>query len=460
MLGEVGDTADDAVDWLVVMRRFDEDGLLDRMAARGALTPDLMAALGVRIARFHDGLPPIAAGFSGPDDYRHSVAADVRQMREAGERLDPPTSEALAEAMPRALEPFVDLVARRAAAGAVRRCHGDLHLRNIVLLSGQPVPFDAIEFSDKIANIDVLYDLAFALMDLSRQGLGALANRLLNEWLWRIAELPDAPHDEALALLPLFLSRRASIRAYVDSAITAVSGADNAPARAYQRAALEFLRPVPPRLLAVGGLSGSGKTTLALKLAPEIGRVPGAVVVRSDVERKRLAGVALEERMPAGSYSAEASARVYAAFMARAERILRAGHSVVLDAVFAREDERRAAEALARRVDVPFEGIWLDVPKDVAQARIAARKADASDATPDLVERQFGYDLGVITWKRRAAGARPASWPPRCAAGGGRGTGRCSSRPPSRSPRADLRPRAGRRRCRRRDRDRGPSRRS
>lgn len=400
-LGEVGETSAHAVDWLVVMRRFDEEGLLDRMAARGALTPELMAALGARVARFHDGLPAIVSGFCSPDDYRHSVAADVRQMREAGERLDPATSEALAEAMPRSLEPFIDLVARRVAAGAIRRCHGDLHLRNIVTLNGQPVPFDAIEFSDKIANIDVLYDLAFALMDLARQGLRALANRLLNEWLWRVGEIEGASHEEALALLPMFLARRAAIRAYVDSAVTAVSGADNAPARAYQKAALAFLQPAPPRLVAVGGLSGSGKTTLALKLAPEIGRTPGAVVVRTDVERKRQAGVPLEEPMPAGSYSPEASAQVYAAFMARAERVLRAGHSVVLDAVFARPEERAAAEALARRAGVPFHGIWLDVPKDVAQQRVTDRKGDASDATASVVERQFGYDLGQIGWERR-----------------------------------------------------------
>ena len=403
-LGEVGEAAEAAIDWLVVMHRFDEDGLLDRMAERGALTPELMAALGARVARFHDGLAPIKSGFCMPDDYRHSVAADVRQMREAGDRLDPPTSEALADSMPKALEPYVELVARRVAAGAVRRGHGDLHLRNIVMLGGEPVPFDAIEFSEKIANIDVLYDLAFALMDLARQGLVALANRLLNEWLWRTAELPQAPHEEALALLPMFLSRRAAIRAYVDSAVTAVSGKDNAPARAYQKAALAFLQPAPPRLLAIGGLSGSGKTTLALKMAPEIGRSPGAVVVRSDVERKRQAGVALESRMPPGSYSPEASATVYAAFLARAECVLRAGHSVVLDAVFAHPDERTAAEALAAKLGMPFEGIWLDVPKEVAQARVAARKADASDATPAVVERQFGYDLGPITWKRREGG--------------------------------------------------------
>jgi len=399
-LGEVGEPGDDAADWLVVMRRFDEEGLFDRMADRGALTPEMMAALGARIANYHDGLTPIA-GFSGPEDYGRSVAADIRQMREQGDRLDPPTTEALGVALPGALEPFVNLVARRAAAGAVRRCHGDLHLRNIVLIAGKPVPFDAIEFSEKIASIDVLYDLAFALMDLCDRGLRALANRLLNEWLWHIAELPEAPHDEALALLPQFLSRRAAVRAFVEASSAALGGKASEAARTYQRIALEFLQPQLPRLLAIGGLSGSGKTTLALKRAPEIGRAPGAVVVRSDVERKRRAGIALEERMPAGSYMPQASAEVYAAFLARAERVLRAGHSVVLDAVFARQDERAAAEALALKIGVPFEGIWLDVPKEVAQTRIANRKADASDATPAVVERQFGYDLGRITWQRR-----------------------------------------------------------
>lgn len=398
--GEPGDAAPDAVDWLVVMRRFDEDGLLDRMAERGALTVEMMSALGARIASYHNGLAPVG-GFSGPEDYRQSVAADVRQLREQGERLDLATSEALAVALPAALEPFVDLVARRAAAGAVRRCHGDLHLRNIVLIDGKPVPFDAIEFSEKMATIDVLYDLAFALMDLCERRLGPLANRLLNEWLWRITELPGAPHDDALALLPHFLSRRAAVRAFVEASSAALGDGASETARAYQRMALEFLNPAPPRLLAIGGLSGSGKTTLALRLAPEIGRAPGAVVVRSDVERKRLAGVALEARMPAGSYRPEVSGEVYGACLARAERVLRAGHSVILDAVYAREDERRAVEALARRVGVPFEGIWLDVPKEVAQARVAARKGDASDATPAVVERQFGYDLGRIDWPRR-----------------------------------------------------------
>jgi len=392
-------------DWVVVMRRFDEDGLLDRMAERGQLTPELMASLGARIARYHDSLAPIRDGFGRPDDYRHSVAADIRQMREQGERLDPEASEALAEKMPAALEPYIDLVARRVEAGAIRRCHGDMHLRNIVLIDGNPVPFDAIEFSERIANIDVLYDLSFALMDLCERKLRPLANRLLNEWIWRIAELPSAPHHEALALLPMFLSRRASIRAFVDSQAAAVGNGDTSRARDYQRVALSFLEPAPPRLMAIGGLSGSGKTTMAIRRAPEIGRVPGAVVVRSDVERKRLAGIPLEQHMPSGSYTPEASGKVYAAMIERARQALRVGHSAILDAVFAKPEERQMAEALAREMGVPFEGLWLEVPKEVAQARVAGRGADASDATPAVVERQFGFDLGEIGWRRLDASA-------------------------------------------------------
>jgi aminoglycoside phosphotransferase family enzyme/predicted kinase len=399
-------TPDGKSDWLVAMRRFDEEGLLDRMAERGTLTPAIMTALGARIARFHDGLAAIRDGFCRPESYRLSIEADVRQMREQGGRLDPPTSQLLAKAMPAALEPWSDLVSRRVEAGAIRRCHGDLHLRNIVLIDGKPVPFDAIEFSERIANIDVLYDLSFALMDLCERGLQPLGNRLLNEWLWRIEEIPHAPHEEALALLPMFLSRRAAIRAFVDAQAAAVSGGEAASAeleraRIYQKAALSFLQPAPVTLTAIGGLSGSGKTTTALKEAPAIGRSPGAVVVRSDVERKRLAGVALEQHMPAGSYTPEASARVYAALIGRAEKVLRAGHSAVLDAVFARPEERAAVEALARRVGVPFKGIWLDVTKEQAQARVAGRTGDASDATPAVVERQFAYDLGPINWGRR-----------------------------------------------------------
>ena len=266
--GRVRRDGDDAVDWLVVMRRFDEDGLLDRMAERGALTPELMAALGARVA----ALPRRAAA-----DPRRLLPA--RRLPPFGRRRHPPDARAgraARSARPARRWPrpcrrrwsrFVDLVARRVAAGAIRRCHGDLHLRNIVLIEGKPVPFDAIEFSERIANIDVLYDLAFALMDLCERGLRPLANRLLNEWLWRIAELPEASHEEALALLPhvpVATGLHPRLRRCLER--RACGGDATLRRRAPTSAsALAFLQPAPPRLMAIGGLSGSGKTTLALK---------------------------------------------------------------------------------------------------------------------------------------------------------------------------------------------------
>jgi uncharacterized protein len=237
-------------------------------------------------------------------------------------------------------------------------------------------------------------------MDLCERGLRPLANRLLNEWLWRIGEIHGATQEEALALLPHFLSRRAAVRAFVEASSAALGDKNYDSARSYQRIAVEFLKASPPRLTAIGGLSGSGKTTLALELAPVLGRNPGAVVVRSDVERKRLARIPLEQRMPIGSYTPEASTRVYAALLERAERVLAAGYSVVVDAVFARPHERKAVEGLAAKTGVPFDGIWLEVPQHVAQDRVAARTGDASDATPDVVARQYGFDLGEIGWRR------------------------------------------------------------
>ena len=180
----------------------------------------------------------------------------------------------------------------RGEGGFTRRCHGDLHLRNIVVLDGEPTLFDAVEFSDEVASGDVLYDLAFLLMDLEERGLRAAANRLFNRYL-----APEPPEALAgLAALPLFMSLRAAIRAKVEAAgAERLEGAKRDEARALARgyfdSAAGFLRYVPPRLVAVGGLSGVGKSALAAALAPRLGRAPGALWLRSDLERKAMFGV-------------------------------------------------------------------------------------------------------------------------------------------------------------------------
>jgi len=394
------------VEWAVEMRRFDETQTLDHLAKAERIDGALAEALGRAVARAHAAAPAVAnAGFI--DALAEIIAQNDAELRAAPELFPPRAVSALTAATRGALARMRALLIARERAGRVARCHGDLHLGNIVLLDGAPVLFDAIEFDLRIATGDVLYDLAFLLMDLIERGLTPAANIVLNRYL---NETQRAEDLDALAALPLFLSLRAAIRAKV-AAERWAQGGERArveqSARDYFTLAGKLLAPPPPMLLAVGGLSGTGKSLLARALAAEILPEPGAVVLRSDVERKRRAGIALEDRMPAGSYTPQASAEIYAAFLARAERVLRAGHSVVLDAVFAREDERADAEALALKVGVPFEGIWLDVPKEVAQARVVARKADASDATPAVVERQFGYELGRIAWQRRHSAPLP-----------------------------------------------------
>ena len=210
------------------------------------------------------------------------------------------------------------LLDERRASGLVRHCHGDLHLRNIVLLEGRPTLFDGVEFNDKIACTDVLYDLAFLLMDLWRRGLSRHANAVWNRYLG------DAGDLSGLSLVPLFLSCRAAVRAKT-SATAARLQPDvrrhnelQALAREYLAMADRLLHPPGPCLIAIGGFSGTGKSTLALGLAPSVGAVPGAVVIRSDVIRKRLSGVSPLDRLGPEGYSSEMSERVYATVAERA----------------------------------------------------------------------------------------------------------------------------------------------
>ena len=249
----------------------------------------------------------------------------------------------------------------------MRRGHGDLHLGNIALIDGAPVPFDAIEFDPLIAAGDVLYDLAFLLMDLVERRLTDAANVVLNRYL---TETRRDENLDALAALPLFMSLRAAIRAKVTAARRDQAGDKqdeiaNA-ARAYFTLACELIAPPAATLVAVGGLSGTGKSVLARRLAPHVLPVPGAVWLRSDVERKALFGVGETERLPAEAYTAEAGARVYASLNAKAKRIIAAGHSAVIDAVFARPDERAAAAAISDR----FHGLFLTADLATRVARV------------------------------------------------------------------------------------------
>ncbi len=397
------------VEWLVTMRRFADDDQFDRLAARGALTPELARALAATVAAAHAAAPP-RPDKGGAAAMRWTVANNDECLRAHVPTVfaDEAVSR-LRDESERLCERLAPLLERRRRDGRVRHGHGDLHLANICLFEGRPLPFDAIEFSEDIACVDVWYDLAFLLMDLERLGLRGLANAAFNVYA-------EASGDYgALAALPLFLSCRAGIRAHV-AATTAAHESATAAARlrreagAYLAAALDLLRPPPPRLVAVGGLSGSGKSRLAREAAPWLGAAPGALVLRTDVLRKQIMGVPVLERLGPEGYSAAMTRRTYDRLYEEAAAALAAGHAVVADAVFARADERQAIARVAAAAGVPFDGLWLEAPPEVMRARVAGRRGNASDATVAVLERQLALDLGAMTWRRiDSSGPREAT---------------------------------------------------
>lgn len=399
MVGRLGDgslalDAGEPVDWLVEMRRFAPEALLSEVAARGELTPHLVHDLADAIARFHEVAEPDR---TGDGEARVGRVIDINRAAMDAAGLDRDACDAWERAARTALAENAALLDARAATCHVRHCHGDLHLHNICLWDGKPTLFDCLEFDADLATTDVLYDVAFLVMDLLHQDLRREAALLLNRYL----DMRD--EGQALAAMPLFLSLRSAVRAHV-SALAATRQHDAAAAErlveeghSYLDQAIAWLSPEPPVLLAIGGLSGTGKSTLAGALAPEIGAAPGARWLRSDVVRKRGVGLRPEDRLPAAAYTAEAMAAVYAALGDEAQAMLAEGRAVIADAVFSTPGERAAIEQAAQAAGVPFLGLWLEASREVMLARVSARVGDASDAGPAVVERQLHYDLGDLS---------------------------------------------------------------
>ena len=376
------------VDEVLEMRRFADEAVLS--VTPNALTGDMAEALGRAIARFHAEAPQRSATGLG-----FTVPSNARVLRGLSRELGDAAVEALiatTEAEHQRLRPLLE---GRTAAGFSRRCHGDLHLGNILVEQVRPVLFDCIEFNDALTDIDVLYDLAFLLMDLAFRDRREAAVRVLGGYFDEAARrFSPGLLWEGLTLLPLLLSVRAAVRAHVSG-----HSGDAELGRRYLAAAQAHLSPEPAQLVAMGGLSGSGKSTVARKLAPALGAAPGAVILRSDEIRKRQAGLGPTEAAPPTAYSAAADAAVFDELFSVAETLLRAGRSVVLDATFMRLELRARAEAVAAAAGAPFEGLWLQAAPAVLEARVAARQGDASDADIAVLRAQLGRDLGVMRWR-------------------------------------------------------------
>lgn len=382
--------------YAVRMRRFDADAQLDHMARDGRLDAALIDRLAAAIATFHGSCDPapLESGYGNPERVRVWTANTLGQLRAALEgedlrqRLDRLAAWADTEFARRA-----DAFAARRAAGFVRECHGDLHLGNIALIDGHPVAFDCIEFNPELRFIDVASDLAFTWMDLVDFGLPRLAARFLNAYL-------EASGDYAgLATLRYYAAYRALVRALVASLRRAQPNrspqeqeADRAQCLRYLAVAEQIAAPAPPLVLATCGVTGSGKTTVAQHLVESL----KAVRVRSDVERKRLAGVAAHVKRPAavggGLYAPAATEATYERLRSTAAAIVDAGFAAIVDATFQRRRDRYALRQVAQSLGARFALVVCSAPPAVLRARVAARLArgaDASDATLEVLAAQL-----------------------------------------------------------------------
>ena len=402
----------EAVEWVLAMRRFGQDALLDTIASEGRLNREYAASLAHTIEHFHRHAP--RAGNAAFGQHFQQTVANIKDA------LCGPAAQAKGlylhgyiERLWRELEARMPLIGEREREGFVRRCHGDLHLKNIVLWEGRPRLFDAIEFDESLATIDVLYDLAFLLMDLWHRGLKREANTVLNHYFQSaaISELVG------LALLPLFMSVRAAIRTM--TGLDALAFQDAAAQErslkeieSYAGLANQLLNPGEPVLVAIGGISGTGKTTVAREAAPFIGAAPGALHLRTDVERKVMQGAALGEPLPQEAYGAEARDEAYRRVFKKAEVALDAGYSAIVDAVFPEDGFRASLRELAQGAGVAFRGYWLEADAAVIRERIAARKAgaaDASDADIAVAEAQMKAVKPPEDWIRIDASGTPES---------------------------------------------------
>lgn len=424
-----------AIDWVLQMRAFDQAGLWNRLTARGELGAAQVDALVEVLCALHETADVASADsrFGTPEQLRAPMSNNLRTLgglcRDGDERQ---SLQALCEWEASTFAELHDAFRQRHAAGAVRECHGDLHLGNVTQIDGRPVLFDCLEFSADLRWTDVASDVAFMAMDLQAHGLPALAHRFVNGWVERSGDVG------ALRVLRWYRVHRALVRATVaglrrqqlgDNGTGNDSGghsdaAAGAEMRRYLGVAMMCSRATPPVLLLTHGFSGSGKTAATQGLLEAC----GAVRFRADVQRKRLYGLHALQRSDAAQraqlYSDEAHRATMQRLLAHAEVALRSGWVVILDATFLAAKARLQARALAQRLGAGFAILHFDAAPDVLRERIRRRGErgdDASDADLAVLEAQlrqaqpFAPDerdavIAVDAQTRLDAPAAPARW--------------------------------------------------
>lgn len=382
------------LEFAVKMRRFDEAGRLDRVCARGELDSAQVTALAEAISTFHRdaAIASIESRFGSPGEVLAPVLENFKELHsllsdgECKIRLDSLLTWTRAE-----FNRLVPHFSARKAAGQVRECHGDLHLGNIVLIEGRIRLFDCIEFNEDFRWIDVASDIAFTYIDLLDHRQPGLAGWLLNEWLNISGDY------DAMPVLRFYAAYRALVRAKVAAIRISQHHGEISEALEYIALAEQISLPKKQRLIITHGLSGCGKTTASTNLL--LNDNSGVTVrLRSDVERKRLFGLAAAAKsnspLDGGIYSQDAHRLTYCRLHDLAEGLLAAGWSVIVDAAFLKHGERDIFRALATKTGAEFCILAPQSTPDQLRARISTRLKkghDASEATLEVLEQQLVF---------------------------------------------------------------------
>lgn len=392
VLSDPPHASDQPVEWAVQMRRFDEGGLLSDLLAKDQVDNALVTQLAHQVADFHGSLPgnpPLELGSAD-----QVIAPVDENFRQLAPLLDGPAEQTTlrqvqhwSAAASTRLSDFFD---QRRADGLVRECHGDLHAGNVTLDRGKLVLFDCLEFNPALRWIDVISEVAFVTMDFADRGAPQLANRFLNDYLQQTGDY------DGLKALSFYEVYRALVRAKVTALRRQQLPAGGDQWRLaceeldhYLSLAVRLQTPAQPMLIITHGLSGSGKTYASRQISD----ATGCIHLRSDLERKRLFGLsALQSSnsdVGGGVYTAAASEQTYQVLFDLAQRVITAGHAVLIDAAFLYRSPRDAARRLALELGCPFQILDLSAPQAVLFKRVADRAAAGSDASE--------ADLAVLT---------------------------------------------------------------
>jgi aminoglycoside phosphotransferase family enzyme/predicted kinase len=383
------------LEYAVKMREFPQESLLSEVLARHELTADHIDQLAKLIAGFHQRTP-VAAADSAYGTPQHVHAPVIQNFEQIAtfltEQKDREQMARLQQWSEQQFQKHKKLLEERKQQGFIRECHGDLHLKNIILFKQQPLLFDRIEFSNDFRWTDVMADVGFLAMDLDDNKQQIYARRFINQYFAHTGDYTG------LALLPYYQTYRAIVRAKI--CLFSLSTAKDAAGqqafwqqyRNFMALAERYTQVATPTLFITHGLAGSGKSTMARELVERL----GAIQIRSDIERKRLhdlpAMAKTNSDLLGGIYHPEITQKLYEHLAELAQLILNTGYSIVVDATFLKKVQRALLQQVAEKLKIPFAILNCQASRAQLEKRLLERQHDPSEASLavlDLLEKEM-----------------------------------------------------------------------